>query len=241
VPGGLVIEVQCLGGFALRVDGSELRLGEMRPKSRSVLRWLAMEAGNPVHRESLFGALWPEDDLSVATRKLHVAITSLRQAVGTIEARRGRPLVVRDGQSYRFALAPDVKLDILEFSRLLLEADTARIRGDFGRAADAVEAALDQYHGDLLPEEGPAEWALEMREHLRLRAADAAARLVDLLNAADAEPSRVIASCERGLRIDRYNDSLWKRLIAVHEARGDLAKAARLRSQYSEMLLELGI
>jgi len=233
--------MQCFGSFKLCVDGRPIDLGAARPKSRSLLRWLAVAGGGPVHRETITAALWPDDDQQAATRKLHVTVTSLRRLLGAVESQRTGPLVVREGQSYRLGLAADVRVDVIEFARLVSEAETALSRGQFDSATEAFEAALDQYTGELLPEEGPADWVIEARERLRIQAADAAGRLADLLNDTHAAIPRVIACCERGLQMDRYADGLWKRLIASHESSGDLAKAARLRSRYSEMLAELGI
>lgn len=234
-----VVEMHCFGRFEMAVDGVQSDLGTVRPKSRSLLRWLAMEEGRPVHRETITAGLWPNDDLTAATRKLHVAVTSLRQLLGGIEAKRGAPLVVREGQSYRLGLASDVNVDVVDFTRLMAEADSGR--SSLGSAADAIEEALHLYAGDLLPEEGPADWVVEPRERLRLRAAEGAARLVDVLTEIGAPPARLITACERGLRIDRYSDALWKRMICVHESCGDVAKAARLRAQYASVLAELGV
>jgi DNA-binding SARP family transcriptional activator len=238
---GVLIEMRCFGSFILCVDGRPIDLGAARPKSRSLLRWLAVAGGSPIHRETIIAALWPDDDQPTATRKLHVTVTSLRRLLDGVESQRTRPLVLREGQSYRLDMAADVRVDVVEFARLLSEAETAHGRGEFDSTMEALEAALDQYTGDLLPEEGPAEWVIEARERLRIQAGDAAGRLAELLNDTHASMPRVITCCERGLRIDRYADGLWKRLIASHESSGDLARAARLRSQYSEMLAELGI
>jgi LuxR family transcriptional regulator, maltose regulon positive regulatory protein len=224
------------------VDGEPRDLGSMRPKSRSLLRWLAMEAGHLIHRETIIAALWPDDDLPAATRKLHVAITSLRQLLSATESKRGTPLLVREGQSYLFTLGSDVRTDTVRFESLLSEAESARIRGDLEVATTALEAALNEYAGDLLPEEGPAPWVVDVRERYRLQAGEAVAKLVGLLRQSPgASPQRMIESCERGLQIDRYSDTLWRYLIDIHEDRGDIAKAARLRIHYAEMLAELGI
>ena len=238
----LLVEIRCFGRFSLSVNREAKDLSSMRPKSRSLLRWLAMEGGDLIHRETIIAALWPDDDLPAATRKLHVAITSLRQLLNTTELARGAPLLVREGQSYLFTLGSDVRIDTVRFASLLSDAESARVRGDLAVATTALKAALDEYAGELLPEEGPVPWVVDARERYRLQAADAVAKLVGLLRqSSDASPQRMIEACERGLQIDRYADSLWKHLIDIHEAHGDIAKAARLRIQYAEILAELGI
>jgi DNA-binding SARP family transcriptional activator len=213
----------------------------LRPKSRSLLRWLCVQNGDPLHRETIMATLWPEDEATAATRKLHVAVSSLRQLFGPLEAQIGGPLLIREGHSYRLAGPPHVEFDVAAFTASLATAETCRARGELDAATASLEAALDRYAGDLVPEEGPAEWIVEPRERLRLQAADGILKLVSVLDALDSPAERIIDWCERGLDIDRYSDDLWKRLIEVHESRNDAAKAARLRSRYQQVLAELGI
>jgi DNA-binding SARP family transcriptional activator len=241
IEGGDALQVRCFGRFTLTAGGETLDLAGLRPKSRSLLRWLCVQSGDPLHRETIMTTLWPQDQATAATRKLHVLVSSLRQLFGPVEARIGAPLLVREGHSYRLAGPPHVQIDITAFTRGLAAAEVQRTSGDGDAAAASLEAALDQYRGELVPEEGPAEWIVESRERLRLQAADAIVRLVALLSETNSPVEGIIDWCERGLKIDRYSDDLWKRLIDLHEQRADAAKAARLRLQYQLMLAELGV
>ena len=42
---------------------------------------------------------------------------------------------------------------------------------------------------------------------------------------AQGRPAAAVGACERGLRIDRYHDGLWRLLTDAHEASGDRAAA----------------
>jgi DNA-binding SARP family transcriptional activator len=100
--------------------------------------------------------------------------------------------------------------------------------------------ALALYRGDLLADEGLAEWVLDERERFRLVAADAAQGLAELhLEADDIEATLEVA--ERGLGIDRYNDRLWRVTIEAHRRSGNRAAAARSARQYRFVLDELGV
>ena len=72
------VSIELFGGFALRLDGSELELSAIKPRARLVLHLLGLAGGAPVHREVLLAALWPETEPETAARLLHVAISSLR-------------------------------------------------------------------------------------------------------------------------------------------------------------------
>ncbi len=232
--------VRCFGGFELWVEGRPLQLRALKPKARSALRLLAMHAGRPVHREKIMDALWRDRAPAAATRSLQVVVSSLRQTLEPGVARGASSLLVREGEAYRLAVPSDGDCDVLRFERCVEEARSARVRGDANAAAVALDAALDAYAGDLLPEEGPADWVVKDRERYRAAAADAAHALAELLLEGD-EPVAAAAACERGLRIDHYRDELWRTLLRALVDAGNHVAARRAQRGYDEMLAELDL
>jgi DNA-binding SARP family transcriptional activator len=185
-------------------------------------------------------ALWPEADLESATRNLQVAVSSLRQVLEPGVTRGGHTLLVRDGDTYRLALPPSADADLVAFSADVASGRTAQAAGNRPAAVEAFQRAISGYGGDLLPEDGPAEWVVGRRDQARNDAADVAGRLAGLaLEDGDAEVA--CAAAERGLQADRYRDELWRRLVDAHRARGDQAAAARAEQDYAQVLEELGV
>src|SRR2546423_9087646 len=70
-------------------------LTTIKPRVRAVLRLLAVHAGNPVHREVLQMAFWPDADAETGARNLHVAVSSLRSEEHTSELQSLAYLVCR--------------------------------------------------------------------------------------------------------------------------------------------------
>jgi DNA-binding SARP family transcriptional activator len=234
------IEIQCFGGFGVVVHGVPIDLGRAKPRPRHVLHLLAVSAGRPVHREVLTEAIWPNAEPRTANRYLHVAISSLRRVLEP-NGRRGAPsLIAREAEAYRLALPDDACVDLLEFDRSLEAARAAQLGGDAERSLSAYRTALDLYKGDLLPEDGPAEWLVEERERRSAEACEAAHSIAVLLLERD-EPAAATVACERGLRIDRFRDDLWRLCISSHERTGDLAAALRTRREYRAVLSRLGL
>jgi DNA-binding SARP family transcriptional activator len=224
-PGGArQVRATCFGAFELVVDGVAADLGAVKPRVRSLARLLALQGGTPLHRERIIDCLWPEGDVKVGLRNLQVAISSLRQLVD----------VVRDGDSYRLAFEADgPATDVSLFWRAVESAKASR-------SAEDCRAALDLYTGDLLAEEGPAEWVTAERERCRLAAADVAQWLAERL-LADGDTTGAIDAAERGLRIDVYRDALWRTLVAAYDAAGDPAASHRAAARYQGVLDELGV
>jgi DNA-binding SARP family transcriptional activator len=234
-----VFRLTLLGGFAAEVHGVPVDLSAVRPKARAMMHLLALHAPHWVHRDALAAALWPEATAEASLRSLQVAMSSLRTAVAA--ASGGRPaLPARQGESYGLVLSEGVDSDVLRFEAALSSARSARARGDADAERQALGRAVDGYPGDLLPEDGPAEWVVQERDRLRLAAADAAHALA-VSHAATGDGGAAIDDLRRCLRLDPYRDAGWKLLAELCREAGDPAAARVAETQRRRVLEELGI
>ncbi len=231
------VEVRTLGGFALEVDGRQVSLDGVKPRARSLLRLLALHAGAPVHREAIQESLWPESDATAGARSLHVALSALRRLLDEEAGPGGSRLIARDGDAYRLAVAAE-DVDLGRFDQAIA-AGRATLAGGEPSAA-VFAAAVDLYTGELLPEEGPAGWVIERRDQCRARAIEAAERLAEVSLLAD-DLATTVRACRFGLELDRYQDALWRMLIAARERGGDAGAATRDRREYAQVLEALGV
>ncbi|MCP2309159.1 BTAD domain-containing putative transcriptional regulator [Kitasatospora paracochleata] len=234
------VSVRCFGGFELTLDGRSPDWSRVRPRARALLRVLAVHAGRPVHRELLMEALWPDRPAATAARALQVAVSALRTFLEPGVARGGARLLVRSGEAYLLRIAVPADCDLLRFETALAEGWRARGAGRTGPAARALRAALEAYTGELLPEDGPAEWVVERREHYRREAAEAALALAKL-ELAGGRPLAAARAASRSLTIDAFRDDAWHTLIAAQQRYGDAAAAQRSRAGYARMLHSLGL
>jgi DNA-binding SARP family transcriptional activator len=195
-----------------------------------------------VHRETLVDALWPDLPPAAGMHSLQVAVSSLRRFLDPAAA-RGSGLLARAGDTYKLMLPPGSRSDLAEFEACLRVFRELRAAGN-DRAADAVvdtlRRALAVYRGDLLPEDGPAEWVVAERDRLRMDAAEAGAAL-GAVEMSRANPVAAAEALERALRLDPFRDPAWRLLIAAHQAVGDVAAAARARRDYARVLADLGV
>jgi DNA-binding SARP family transcriptional activator len=214
------VRIWCFGGLRVTVDGADIDLGGLKPRARQVLRLLLLRAPQPVHREILVDTLWPHLPEARATASLHVTLSSLRHALEDA----GGPQLIRDADAYALDLE-EVDVDLVAFRD--------------ATSGQAFAPALDLYRGELFPEEGPAEWVVGPREHLRGRAVRAAREAAEELLPLD--PVGAAAVCERGLELDRDCDDLWRLLIEAQQQAGNLAAAARASVRYRAVLESLGV
>lgn len=233
------IRVRCFGGFTFEVDGLVLDLSELRPRARALLRLLAVTPDRAVHRERLVDALWPGVELSVGTRRLQVALSSVRQLLEHAGL-PGAETVARRGDAYSLSLPAGSFLDVRSFEHGLRTAAAAAAKGDLLASTTAREAALSLYRGDLLPEDGPAEYLIAERDRLRLAAATAAVALAQDGRALG-QSRQALAAARLSVQLDRFQDLAWELLAELHEESGDSSAAAGVRREHAQAQVELDL
>jgi SARP family transcriptional regulator, regulator of embCAB operon len=206
---------------------------------RSVLQYLALHADAYVHRDVLAAVLWPESDLETGRRGVQVAVSALRSLLQPGQPRQST-LLPRRGDAYALALAGHGSSDVAELDGQLVLARRARGIGDVGAAVAAWREVARLYRGELLLEQGNAEWVVAERDRLRLAAADALESLGRHLVGTDGLGEGIDA-LRRALELDRFRDGAWRTLAETFVARGDLSAAAALRQRHRQVLEDLGV
>ena len=236
----VVLHVRCFAAFDIGVGDRVLDWRALRPRAATTLRLLSVRAGRPVHREFLLDALWPDLSVAQARQNLQVTISTLRKLLEPDSARGCAEILVREGDTYRLVLHPGASADVAGFDDAIDEARRAYGAHNPRGRRDALARAVHTYRGDLLPEDGAAEWVVAERERLRSRAAIAAASLAELdLTAGDVDAA--LTAAHRSLEIDPYLDQSWRLLITAYEQADDRAAAERCRREYRDVLADLGL
>jgi DNA-binding SARP family transcriptional activator len=233
------LALRLLGCTEISIDGVAVDLSTVRPRARSTLRLLALRAGNAVHRDVLVASLWPDVDEEAALRSLQVAISSLRSVLGG-RTRTRSTLLARNGETYCLQLPPGSRSDVRDFDARLADARTRRHDGDAPGERAALAAALGHYGGDLLPEEGAAEWVVAERDRLRIAAAGGWCALGRRLGD-DGDFSEAVDAVRAGLRLDAYSDDGWRLLVDLHTRAGNPAAAQAAAMEHAQVLAELGV
>ncbi|HWS34193.1 MAG TPA: BTAD domain-containing putative transcriptional regulator [Actinoplanes sp.] len=236
----MTLRWHCFGGFRIEDDGRELDLTAIRPRSRTLLRYLAAAGGRAVHRERILDALWPELTETAAVNSLHVAVSTVRTFLEPGVARGASRYLVRDGLTYRLDTGAPENGDVTAFDQAAAAGRRAARAGRTAEATVLLRTALRQYTGELLPEDGAADWVVADRNAYRARATAAAGLLAELELGAD-HPAAAADAARRALELDDLDDTGWRRLITAQQRSGDHAAAARTRAGYETMLRSLGV
>jgi DNA-binding SARP family transcriptional activator len=236
---GPTLRVRLLGTFEVARDGAPVDLSPVRPRVRSLLQYLALHADTYVHRDVLAAVLWPESDLDAGRRGVQVAVSALRSLLQPGQPRQST-LLPRRGDAYALALAGHGSSDVVELDAQLVRARRARAVGQVSTAIMAWREVARLYRGELLLEQGHAEWVVAERDRLRLAVADALESLGRHLVGTDGV-GEGIDVLRRALDLDPFRDGTWRTLAETHQALGDLSAAAAVRQKHRRVLVDLGV
>src|SRR5690606_2957671 len=127
-------------GAAVPVGGARLR---------RLLVLLRLEAGRRVGADRLIDGIWGADAPANAANALQALVSRLRRQLGSPSA------ILGDAAGYRLDADPS-QVDLWEFDGLVRRGRRARAAGDRQEAVRLLEAALELWRGDPVPELGEA-------------------------------------------------------------------------------------
>ncbi|HEU4811486.1 MAG TPA: AfsR/SARP family transcriptional regulator [Nocardioides sp.] len=247
------VRVGILGTAVAVVDGAEHELGAAR--HRALLTVLALHVGQRVTTDSIIAALWGDSPPAGAAGTLQGYVADLRRVLEPRRAPREAPRVlVTVPSGYALHLEPDA-LDLTRFETALHVAARelevvpdpwrprvlATDRQAVARAADRLEAALDEWRGEPLSDLGSdLEVACE-RDRLHAMRLEAEV-LRHTARLALGGHTTAVADLERLARRNPWNERVWSLWAVALAGSGKQAEALaclrRLRSSLSE---ELGL
>jgi DNA-binding SARP family transcriptional activator len=154
------VEIDLLGGFAVRVDGRPVPAGEWRRRqAASLVKLLALAPRRTLHREQVIDALWPHMSIYDAGPRLHKAAHFARRSLGDPRA------LVLSGDTV--SLFPDahVAVDAEKFEHCATQALATLDRDPGGLTA--ANAASEGWTGELLPDDPYEAWLESPRDRLQ--------------------------------------------------------------------------
>jgi DNA-binding SARP family transcriptional activator len=154
------VQIDLLGGFAVRVDGRPIPAADWRRrKAASLVKLLALTPRHTLHREQVIDALWPETAIDDAGPRLHKAAHFARRVLGDSSA------LVLSGDTVSLFPNAQVVVDVEEFERSAKQGLAALDRDP--EEWSAAAAAADRWAGELLTDDPYEAWLEAPRDRLR--------------------------------------------------------------------------
>ena len=150
------VRIRLLGGFAVWVGGVVVPDSWRLRKAKTLVKLLALAPGHRLHRDVLAETLWPDRAPEASANNVHQALHAARRALAGAGA--GAPASTIELRDDVVALCPAGALTVDAEEFLAAATDACDV--------PALRAALAPWSGELLPEDGYAEWAGPARDRL---------------------------------------------------------------------------
>jgi ATP/maltotriose-dependent transcriptional regulator MalT/DNA-binding SARP family transcriptional activator len=183
------------------------------PRARELLFFL-LDRNEPVRKEAVLDALWPEKASETAENAFRQARFQLKQALGQ------NCLAQHDGRWY---IAGDVWLDVREFERLAADGERLSTCGELSRAAATIRQALTYYTGPYLADTY-RDWPVTRRDELA-RCHLACLERLAVLELRLGHPGSAAQLYYQVLDIEPHRESAHRGLMTYFAGRGEPAEA----------------
>ena len=226
LPGLMRLEVRCLGRFEVSSEWRQVERWQS-VKAKSVFQYLMTKPREPVIKDVLMEALWPDCDPQAASNNLKAAIHGLRHTLSRLfDNKESFPYVHFLQGSY--LINPDVELwvDVEQFEQHWISGRRLEKEGKLTEAIREFESAEALYRGDYLEDEPYEEWTLLRREALKDTYVSILGKLADhAMEIADYEGC--IIYCQRILAKDACREDAYRRLMRGYSRLGQRNRALR--------------
>ena len=231
--------IKTLGGFDVVVSGESAPRSSWQSKVAREILWMLIAArGRPLTRETLMDRLWPDDEMTRASNRLSVALSTIRKILDpTGEASLDHVLSDRDSVRIN---RETVTVDVEQFLDEASQGRRMLATGNREQGLAMLRAAEELYVGEFLEEEPYADWAVSLREEARsefLSVADTLARAASEDGEHDAASRRYLRMLER----DPYNEPAHLGLVVAMQRSGRHGAARRLYGNYVTRMAELEV
>ena len=233
------VAINCLGAFRVFRDGDLVPFTAWQSKkARTVLKILVARRGRATHRDYLMETLWPDEDPTVVTRRLSVALATVRAVLDPDKRRPPDYFVLGVEDTVRLDLA-HVPVDVEAFMEAATEGLALDRRADAAAKA-MLTAAANAYAGDFLDEDPYEDWAIPLRDEARTTYVSVLHALAGLAESAGAV-DEAIRHHQRILDLDPWNEAAHVGLVRVMERAGRHGEARRYFQAYASRMNELGV
>lgn len=220
------LQIHCFGQFKLYRDGQYVA-GQTKGKGQDVLKYLLTRERQPVLRDVLLEALWPETEPRIANNRLKVAIHYMRQTLRPSQGSlHDQDIILFQDECY--ALNPDLDLwtDVEMFETYWRTGMRLEHAGQAASAIPLYTQAIELYRGEYLAGDVFKDWTLVRREGLR----DSYLTILDKLSRywhQTGDYERSVQGWKKIIEKDPWREDAYRQLMTCYAGLGSRGLALR--------------
>ena len=219
------LDVRCLGTFELSWAGKPVaKWGST--KAKALIEYMMARPREPVIKDALMEALWPNCDPQSANNNLKAAVHALRQTLAAAAGSADTALIVFVQGSYVLNREIEMWVDVEEFEKHWAAGRQFEREGRTHDAIREFKLAETLYRGDYLQDEPYEEWTILQREALRDNYLAILGKLAEhALQEDDYEDA--IAYAQKILAHDSCREDAFRWMMRSHSRLGQRSRAIR--------------
>ncbi len=212
------LAIHIFGKPSLLIDATPVRFAAP-PKTFPLLAYLLLHRSQPVDRQQIAFALWPDDPEASGRSNLRRHLHHLQRALPPPAP--GRPWLLLEGATVQWNPQADYWLDVAEFEQGIAQPET-------------LAQAVPLYRGDLL-ETVYDDWVFFERERLREACLNALYQLAVQCRAR-CQYSEAAAYAQQILNHEPFREDALRQLMAARYQAGDRAGAMAEYERFTRQL-----
>ncbi len=230
------LHIFCFGNFKLFRGDKEITIQCWKSKNALNLfkYFVTRQNRGYLHREALAELLWPDQNPSITTNRLHVTISALRRVLEP-ELVKGMDsaYILSQNHFYRMDLGPGGSVDTVQFEEALKLAEKSR--NDPQAALPHYLKAETLYQGEFLAEDPYLEWCNPLRENYREKYLNLMTRLMTHFEKEGAYDQSV-EYANKYLAVDPYAEPIYQALMRYYSLIGNRVMVNRTFARCKEQI-----
>ncbi|MFZ5642950.1 MAG: BTAD domain-containing putative transcriptional regulator [Bacillota bacterium] len=227
-----VMNVNCLGGFRVFVNGVEILQSQWKTqKAENLFKFLIVDRRQH-HKEKIIEELWPESNLRLGDASLRMALTHMRKALGLNDYVE-ESVILKRGMIY---LNPDMQI-FTDYQLFAVTAQSVLVENavDNPVKADLLEQAAELYRGDFLPDNLYDDWTRDMRTQMHHLCLQVLLKLVEFYRR-QKKQAHAIEACLRYLALEPADEHMSRTAMELLWQSGKKQQALSLYKELASVL-----
>jgi two-component SAPR family response regulator len=219
-----LIEAFFFGPFRVHVNNKPIEDWPGK-KGKSIFAYLLLNHKKKIYRDVLMDLLWRKSDPDSARNCLNVTIHGLRRVLQDVDPKT--EYILFKDECYYFNSEIDIKLDVEEFRKKWLKAQSIEHISGLRAAVLEYERAAEIYRGEFLEDEIYDDWSSLDRENLK----EIYLVILDKISENfmhNGNHHEAISVCKKILEKDNCREDIYRRLMECFYSSGHRAKAIKI-------------
>jgi two-component SAPR family response regulator len=219
-----LIEGFFFGSFRVLVNNQPIKNWPSK-KGKSIFAYLLLNHKKKIFRDTLMDLLWRKSDPDSARNCLNVTIHGIRRVLQEIDLKT--EYILFKDECYYFNAEIDIKLDVEEFRKKWLKAQSIEHNSGLRVAVIEYERAAEIYRGEFLEDEIYDDWSSLDRENLK----EIYLVILDKISEnfmQNGNHREAISICKKILEKDNCREDIYRRLMECFYGSGHRDRAIKI-------------